>query len=147
MYKRQEQGDEGDPGAPRGDLYVVVRETEHAVFQRSGPDLMTEVPFSYAQLALGAKVDIPTLRGSGTLTIPAGTQVGKVFRLRGQGLPQVHSDGSTGRRGDQLVRAFLEVPSKLNDRQKQLLEEFDEIEEAKPGSKSLLEKITGYFQS
>ncbi len=142
-----DQGDEGDPGAPRGDLYVVVREIEHAVFQRSGPDLMTEVPFTFAQLTLGAKVDIPTLRGSGTLTIPAGTQVGKVFRLRSQGLPQVHPDGSTGRRGDQLVRAFLEVPKKLSDHQKQLLQEFDEIEAAKPGAKSLLEKITGYFQS
>ncbi len=140
-------GDEGDPGAPRGDLYVVIREIEHAVFQRSGPDLMTEVPFTFAQLSLGAKVEIPTLRGSGDITLPPGTQPGKVFRLRGQGLPQVHPDGSVGRRGDQLVRAFLEVPKKLTDRQKQLLAEFEAIESAKPDAKSLLEKITGYFHS
>ena len=140
------EGDAGDPGAPRGDLYVVVREAEHEVFQRSGPDLLMEVPFQFGQLALGAKVDIPTLRGTATVTIPPGTQPGKVFRLRGQGLPQIGPDGTPGRRGDQLVRAYLEVPKKLTDRQKELLAEFDEIEGSKPGAKNLFEKITGFFQ-
>ncbi len=135
------QGDSGDPGGPRGDLYCIVREKEHKVFQRSGSDLMTEVPFSYAQLALGDKVEIPTLTGRVEMTIPSGTQTGKVFRLRGQGLPAVEGHG----RGDQLVRVFVEVPRKLTDRQKQLLSEFAEIESEKTGSKSFFEKIVDYF--
>ena len=135
------EGDAGDPGAPRGDLYVVVREVEHRIFQRGGPDLITEVPFSLGQLALGDKVEIPTLRGKVEMAIPAGTQVGRVFRLRAQGLPRL--DSST--RGDQLVRVFLEVPKKLTDRQKELLREFDSLENEKSGSKSFLERIGDYF--
>ncbi len=134
-------GDAGEPGAPRGDLYCVIREREHKVFQRSGPDLMTEVPFTYSQLALGDKVEIPTLRGKVEMSIPAGTPTGKVFRLRGQGLPVLESRG----RGDQLVRVFVEVPRKLTDRQKELLREFGEIETEKSGSKSFFEKIVDYF--
>ncbi len=134
-------GDAGEPGAPRGDLYCVVQEQEHKVFQRSGPDLMTEVPFSFAQLTLGDKVEIPTLRGRVEMSIPAGTQSGKVFRLRGQGLPAL--DGRA--RGDQLVRVFVETPRKLTDRQKELLREFEAIESQKDGSKTFFEKIVDYF--
>ena len=135
------QGDAGDPGGPRGDLYCIVREKEHKVFQRSGADLMTEVPFSYAQLALGDKVEIPTLTGRVEMTIPAGTQSGKVFRLRGQGLPTVEGHG----RGDQLVRVFVEIPRRLTERQKEILREFAEIETEKTGSKTFFEKIVDYF--
>ncbi len=134
-------GDAGEPGAPRGDLYCLIREREHKAFQRSGPDLMTEVPFSYAQLALGDKVEIPTLRGRVEMNIPEGTPSGKVFRLRGQGLPVLDGRG----RGDQLVRVFIEVPRKLNDRQKELLREFAEIEQERSGSRSFFEKIVDYF--
>ncbi|MEZ5979497.1 MAG: molecular chaperone DnaJ [Planctomycetota bacterium] len=137
------EGDAGEPGAPRGDLYCVVREKEHKIFQRSGPDLITEVPLTFAQLALGDEVEIPTLRGKVEMKIPSGTQPGRVFRLRSQGLPQVERSG----RGDQLVRVFVEVPSKLSDRQKELLREFDEIEGKKSGSKSLFEKISDYFST
>lgn len=135
------EGDAGDPGAPRGDLYCVVREVEHKVFQRSGADLLCELPFSFAQLALGDKVEIPTLRGRAEMSIPAGTASGKVFRLKGQGLPVLDGRG----RGDQLVRVFIEVPTKLNDRQKQLLREFAEIETKNSGHKSFFEKISSYF--
>lgn len=135
------QGDVGEPSAPRGDLYVVVREVEHKVFTRSGADLVTEVPFSFAQLALGDKVEVPTLRGKVEMAIPPGTQSGKVFRLRGQGLPSLDGSG----RGSQLVRVFLEVPTKLTDRQRDLLREFNEIEEEKTGSKSFFERIVDYF--
>lgn len=135
------QGDAGDANAPRGDLYCVIHETEHKVFQRSGSDLMTELPFSYAQLALGDKVEIPTLRGRADMTIPAGTQSGKVFRLRNQGLPQLDGRG----RGDQLVRVFIEVPTKLSDRQKELLREFADIESKRNGNQSFFEKIANYF--
>ncbi|MCZ6596355.1 MAG: molecular chaperone DnaJ [Planctomycetota bacterium] len=135
------EGDTGDPGAPRGHLYCLIREKEHKLFQRSGPDLMTEIPCAYAQLALGDKVEIPTLRGKVEMTIPAGTQSGKVFRLRGQGLPVFDGHG----RGDQLVRVFVEIPRKMSDRQKELLSEFAQIERENAGSKSFLEKIVDYF--
>jgi molecular chaperone DnaJ len=134
-------GNAGDPGAPNGDLYCVVHEREHAVFQRSGADLLTEVPFSFPQLALGDKVEIPTLRGKVEMAIPAGTQSGKVFRLRGQGLPSLDGRG----RGDQLVRVFIEVPTKLTDRQKELLQEFAEIEDKRSGNQSFFERIANYF--
>ena len=136
-----EQGDTGEPGAPRGDLYVIVREREHKIFQRSGPDVITEVPVSFSQLALGDSVEIPTLRGRADMTIPPGTQSGKVFRLRGQGLPVFEGRG----RGDQLVRVFVEVPKKLNDRQRELLREFGELEAERAGGKSFFDKIVGYF--
>ncbi|MBK7877831.1 MAG: molecular chaperone DnaJ [Planctomycetes bacterium] len=135
------EGDAGDPGAPRGDLYCIVREVEHSVFQRAGADLVCELPFSFTQLALGDKVEIPTLRGKAEMSIPAGTPSGKVFRLRGQGLPRLEGGG----RGDQHVRVFIEVPTKLNDRQKQLLREFAELEAKNSGHKSFFEKITSYF--
>ncbi|QDU68079.1 molecular chaperone DnaJ [Engelhardtia mirabilis] len=134
-------GDTGDPGAPRGDLYCIVREAEHAVFQRGGADLITEIPFGFSQLALGDRVEIPTLRGKADMNIPAGTQPGRVFRMRGQGLPHLEGSG----RGDQLVRVFVEVPKKLTDRQKDLLREFAEIEGESTGSRTILERITDYF--
>ena len=134
-------GDAGEPGAPRGDLYCIIREKEHKMFQRSGPDVMTEIPFSFTQLTLGDKVEIPTLRGTVEMTIPAGTQSGKIFRLRGQGLPQVQ--GST--KGDQLIRVFVEVPEKISKEQRELLEQFDKLESEKPGAKNFFDRIASYF--
>ena len=134
-------GDVGDPGAQRGDLYCVVREREHKIFQRSGPDVITEVPVSFSQLALGDSVELPTLRGRAEMGIPSGTPSGKVFRLRGQGLPVFDGRG----RGDQLVRVFVEVPKKLDDRQKELLREFGELEQANAGGKSFFDRILNYF--
>jgi molecular chaperone DnaJ len=136
-----EAGDAGEPGAPRGDLYCVIREIDHKIFQRSGADLITEMPFSFTQLALGDKVEVPTLRGRVEMTIPSGTQSGKVFRLRGQGLP--HLERSS--KGDQLVRVFIEVPKKLSDRQKELLREFGQLEAESSGNQSFFEKIANYF--
>lgn len=135
------EGDVGEQNAPRGDLYCVIREKQHKIFQRSGPDLMTEVPCSFTTLALGEKVEIPTLDGKIEMTIPAGTQTGKVLRLRGQGLASMDGGG----KGDLLVRVFIEVPTKLNNRQEELLREFSEIEEEKTGNKSFFEKIANYF--
>ncbi len=135
------EGDAGDPGAPRGSLYCVVRELEHKMFQRSGADVLCELPFTYAQLALGDKVEVPTLRGRVEMTIPPGTQSGKVFRLRNQGLPQLEGRG----RGDQLVRVFVEVPTRLSERQKELLREFADLEAKDRGSPSFFERIASYF--
>ena len=135
------EGDAGAQGAPRGDLQVVIRETEHKLYQRSGPDLLIEVPVSFAQLALGDKVEIPTLTGKVDMSIPAGTQSGKLFRLRGQGLPHLEGRGQ----GDQLVRVFVEIPKKLTDRQKELLREFGELEDERTGKKSFFERILDHF--
>ena len=135
------EGDVGDPGAPRGDVFCVMREKEHKLFQRSGADLLCEVPFAFSELALGDKVEIPTLRGRAEMTIPAGTQSGKVFRLRGQGLPHLERRG----RGDQLVRVFVEVPTKLTERQRELLTEFADIEQKRSGNKSFFDKIASLF--
>ena len=135
------EGDAGPPGGQRGDLYVLIREEEHKVFQRSGPDVLTEVPFSFPQLALGDKVEVPTLRGKVEMTVPGGTPSGKVFRLRGQGLPRLESSG----RGDQLVRVFVEVPTKLNDRQREILREFGEIEAEASGKRSFFERVMDRF--
>lgn len=135
------EGDAGDPGGPRGDLYCMVREVEHNVFQRSGADLLTEIPVSFAQLALGESVEVPTLRGRAEMKIPAGTQAGKIFRLRGEGLPVFQGRG----RGDQLVRVFVETPTKLTDRQKELLREFDQLEKERSGEPSFFEKIVKHF--
>ena len=135
------EGDVGAPGAPRGDLYCIVREREHRVFQRSGPDVLTEVPFSFSQLALGDKVEIPTLRGKVEMSVPSGTQSGKVFRLRGQGLPRMEGRG----RGDQLVRVFVEVPTRLTDRQRELLSEFQDVEQEQSGKRSFFDRVVDYF--
>jgi len=136
-----DEGDVGEPGAPRGDLHVVIKEREHKVFQRSGADLMTEVPCAFAQLALGDTVEIPTLRGRAEMTIPEGTQSGKVFRLRGQGLPQLEGRG----RGDQLVRVFVQTPRHLSERQKECLREFERLEQERTGKKTFFEKLADYF--
>jgi molecular chaperone DnaJ len=134
-------GDAGEPGAPRGDLHVVIRELEHKVFQRSGSDLMTEIPCSFGQLALGDAVEVPTLRGRAEMTIPESTQSGKVFRLRGQGLPRLEGRG----RGDQLVRVFVQTPKSLSERQKELLREFERLDQERTGKKSFFEKLADYF--
>jgi|694.fasta_scaffold01204_9 molecular chaperone DnaJ len=134
-------GDAGDRGAPRGDLYVIVREHEHSIFQRDGADLICELPFSFAQLALGDKVEVPLLRGKAEVKIEAGTQIGKLIRLRGQGLPSMDGSG----RGDLLVRVFIEIPRKLDEEQKELLRKFEGIENKKSGNKSFYEKISSIF--
>jgi molecular chaperone DnaJ len=134
--------DAGERGAPAGDLYVVIAEKEHKVFQRSGSDLLTEIPFSFGQLALGDRVEVPTLRGKAEMQIPAGTQAGKVFRMKAQGLPHLEGRG----RGDQLVRVFIDVPAKLSDRQKELLREFERIESEKHGKKSFLDRVLERFK-
>lgn len=127
------QGEASPDGGPAGDLYVVVRVAEHPSFQRRGADLYGEFPVSFAELALGTKIDVPTLQGGRvTVTIPRSTPSGKVFRLKGQGLPQLQGSG----RGDLHVRVFGETPKKLTTRQEELLREFIELEKKQPDAKS-----------
>jgi molecular chaperone DnaJ len=106
---------------------------------REGTDVVCEVPLSFAQAALGADVQVPTLDGAARVKIPAGTQSGQVFKLKGRGIPDLNGYG----RGDQVVRVMVETPRKLSPRQRELLEEFARLagEEVYPLSKSFLEKV------
>jgi molecular chaperone DnaJ len=116
------EGSSGLAGGPPGDLYVLVRLAEHALFARNGADLHCDLPVTFAQLALGAELDVPLLAGaSARLKIAAGTQPNHVARLRGKGLPHLRGRGH----GDACYRLILEVPSKLNARQKEALEAFE----------------------
>ncbi|RKH51140.1 molecular chaperone DnaJ [Corallococcus sp. AB049A] len=136
-------GEPGDRGAPAGDLYVTVIVREHPLFQREEYEVFCEVPVSFTQAALGAKIDVPTLDGKVKMTIPQGTQSGKVFRLRGKGIPHLHSQ----QRGDQHVRVIIETPTELSSKQRELLERFAEVsgEETHPQSKSFFDKVKELF--
>ncbi|MGM5482157.1 MAG: molecular chaperone DnaJ [Nanobdellota archaeon] len=114
------QGEAGEKGAPPGDLYIHIRVREHDTFERKGNDLYTEVPISFIQAILGDEIEVPTLKGKAKMTIPAGTQTNKVFKLRGKGIPSLY--GSS--RGDELVKVIVKIPTKLSKKQKNLLEEF-----------------------
>jgi molecular chaperone DnaJ len=139
-------GGEGEPsenGGACGDLHVYVRVRKHPFFERHGHDLLCRVPISFTQAALGAKIDVPSLTGPVELKIPAGTQHGQMFRLAGKGMPSLRS----GRRGDEIVQVWIEVPKKLNKKQEQLLREYAKAEDATvlPESKSFFEKLTKFF--
>jgi molecular chaperone DnaJ len=123
------EGSSGLHGGPPGDLYVLVRIREHASFVRHGADIVCEVPVSFAQLALGAEVEVPVLDGSATLTIPAGTQPQDILKLRGKGIPHLRGRG----RGDSCYRLLLEVPQKLNAKQREALEAFEKASSGQHG--------------
>ncbi|HLL02505.1 MAG TPA: molecular chaperone DnaJ [Myxococcaceae bacterium] len=136
-------GEPGDRGGQAGDLYVTVIVREHPLFQREDYEVFCEVPISFTQAALGAKIDVPTLDGKVKMTIPTGTQSGKVFRLKGKGIPHLHSQ----QRGDQHVRVIIETPTELSSKQRELLEKFAELsgEESHPQSKSFFAKVKELF--
>jgi molecular chaperone DnaJ len=137
-------GEAGTRGAPHGDLYVVVHIKEHKVFQREDDDLYCEVPIPFSSAALGGEVDVPTLEGKANLKVPAGTQSGQIFKLRGKGIVNVN-----GReRGDLLARLIVEVPTRLNAEQRQKLEEFSGLcgEENTPMRKSFFERAKEFFR-
>ncbi len=137
------EGEAGISGGPPGDLYVVMHIEEHTFFEREGPDLHCEVPIPFVHAALGTEVEVPTLEGKVKMRIPEGTQPGKILRLRGKGLPSLGGNG----RGDQLVRIFVEVPTKLTERQTELLEQFAEESgtEVSPVTKGFLDKLRDLF--
>jgi len=116
---------------------------EHPFFDRDGPDLHCEVPIPFVHASLGTEVEVPTLAGKVKMRIPEGTQPGKILRLRGKGLPSLGGSG----RGDQLVRVFVEVPTKLTDRQRELLEQFAEETDTdvSPVTKGFLDKLRDLF--
>lgn len=114
------EGEPGDPGAASGDLYIHVEVEPHEIFERDGDDVLVNLELNVARAALGATAQVPTVDGLRELKIPAGTQSGQAFRMRNLGVPHL---GSSGRRGDQIVIVNVAVPRKLDDRQRELLEE------------------------
>ncbi|MCA9155776.1 MAG: molecular chaperone DnaJ [Pirellulaceae bacterium] len=138
-----QEGEPSPDGGPPGDCYCFVRVRPHRIFQRDGKNLVLQLPISYSQAALGASIEVPTLDGPDTLEVPAGTQSGDVFRLRGRGV----ADPRGGRPGDLLVQTYIEVPKKLTGRQEELLRELAELDHAHvtPHRKGFLEKLRDYF--
>ena len=114
------EGESGLRGGPNGDLYVIIRVKPHEFFQREDDDIYCEVPLTFAQAALGDELEIPTLHDKVKLKIPAGTQTGTQFRLRGKGVPHLRGNGN----GDQHVKVIVVTPTKLNDEQKELLRQY-----------------------
>lgn len=141
------EGEPGKAGGTPGDLHVIVRVREHAMFRREGFDVWCDVPISVPQAALGTVIDVPTLDGKVRMRIGEGTQSGSVFRLRDKGVPRSASRGAS--RGDQMVRVIVETPTGLTERQRALLEEFaresgDDV--AHPQKKGFLDKLRDLIQ-
>jgi molecular chaperone DnaJ len=136
-------GEPSPDGGPAGDAYCFVSVKKHKLFQREGTHLVLQMPITYGQAALGAKIEVPTLSGPFELTMPPGTQSGEVFRVRGRGMPDVRG----GAPGDLHVQTYIEVPKRLTERQEQLLRELAEVEqtEVSPHRKSFLKRIRDYF--
>jgi len=137
-------GEAGIRGGPSGDLYVVLHIKPHEIFQRDGDDLLCEVPVSFVQAALGDEIAVPTLDGKSEIRIPAGTQPGTMFRLKGKGIKTIQGYGY----GDLHVRVNVEVPTHLTPAQKTKLQEFASLCNGKesPMSQSFFEKAKNLFQ-
>ncbi len=137
---------EGEPspsGGPPGDCYCIIQIAEHPLFQREGQHLISRVPITYPQATLGATIHVPTLDGPEEFKIPAGTQPGEVFKLRGRGMPDPRHRGT----GDLLVQVTIEVPKSVGGRQQELLRELAELEHSNVSAhrKSFFEKLKDYF--
>ena len=132
------KGEAGINGGPAGDLFVVIQVRSHDFFEREGDNIYCELPLTYTQAALGDEIEVPTVHGNVMLKVPAGTQTGKVFRLKGKGAPNVRGYGQ----GDQHVQVKIITPTKLTERQKELLREFNEI----GGNDAIDEQGDSFFQ-
>jgi molecular chaperone DnaJ len=130
-------------GGAAGDLYVVIHIRRHEVFERDDDDLYCEVPLGFSRAALGGELEVPTLEGKATVKIPAGTQSGTVFRLRGKGMPRLQSSS----KGDLMVRVQVEVPTNLTADQKEKLKAFSEScgGANEPMAESFFEKARRFF--
>ncbi len=134
------EGEPGLHGGPHGDLFIVIKVREHPLFTRDGDDVWCEIPISITTAALGGEIEAPTLKEKTKLKIPPGTQTGKVFRLKGKGIPNVRGYGV----GDENVRVVVETPSNLTARQVELLREFEAIsrkDNNNPIGKGFWEKV------
>ena len=141
------EGEAGEFGAPPGDLYVQVSVREHAIFVRDGNNLYCEVPISFSKAALGGEIEVPTLDGKVSLKIPSETQTGRMFRLRGKGVKSVRSHAV----GDLMCKVVMETPVNLNERQKELLREFEETltgqaRKHSPKAEGFFDGVKKFFQ-
>ena len=141
------QGEAGPAGSEAGDLYVEVRVREHAIFQRDGNDLHCELPIRFSQAALGAELPVPTLEGEVSISIPAETQTGQLFRLRGRGVKSVRSS----RTGDLICRVVVETPIRLTKQQRELFEQLEatfangEADKHTPRAKSWVDGVKQFW--
>ena len=137
------EGEAGDPGAGRGDLYVIIRQKKHKFFEREGDNLYCEIPISFAQAALGATVEIPTLDKNQLLQIPPGTQPGTVFKIKGAGIKRLESH----RKGDLFVKINVKTPQNMTKEQKALLRKFAELrgESIDVVDKNIISKVKNLF--
>lgn len=135
------EGEGGTQGGPAGDLYVVIHVAEHEEFERQGSNLYSSVPVTFSQAALGAETNVKTLDGEQQLKIPAGTQTGTVFRLRGSGMPVLGGRG----RGDLFVSVTVTTPKTLTREQRKLLEQLAEVETSDLEDKGLMDKVRDIF--
>ena len=141
------EGEAGVNGGPTGDLYVVVHLKQHEIFQRDGGNLHCEMPISFSTAALGGEIEVPTLGGSAKMKIPAETQTGGVFRLKGKGIKPLRQSEY----GDLMVHVVVETPVKLTEKQKDLLREFEISTQAdsgkhSPRNKSWVDKVKDFFE-
>jgi molecular chaperone DnaJ len=142
------EGEPGMNGGPAGDLYVQMSIKAHPVFQREADDLHCEMPISFVTAAMGGEIEIPTLEGAAQIKIPAETQSGKTFRLRGKGIKGVRSSVP----GDLYCHVMIETPINLTSRQKELLREFEDINQKdadrhNPRAKSWMDKVKDFFSA
>ncbi|WP_421868148.1 molecular chaperone DnaJ [Motiliproteus sp.] len=141
------EGEAGSHGGPSGDLFVQVSVRQHPIFDRDGRNLYCEVPVSFVDAALGGEIEVPTLDGRVKLKVPAESQTGKMFRLRGRGVPPVRG----GATGDLMCRVVVETPVNLNSRQKELLREFqstldEKYEKHSPKKTSFFDGVKKFFE-
>ena len=127
------KGEAGKDGSPAGDLYIVTRVRPHAYFTRQGNDIMCSVPVTLDEILLGAKIEVPTIDGKTTMTMPAGTQNGSTFRLRGKGVPHLKGEGQ----GDQYVKVQVVLPTTLDDHSRALIAEFVQRNPLMPRTQSI----------
>ncbi len=137
-------GEASENGGPNGDLYIVIRVKDHAIFERRGMDIYCEIPIKFTTAALGGEVEIPTLKGKKNMKIPAGTQTGKMFRMRGEGIQALR--GSMV--GDEIIQVVVETPIDLNENQQKLLRAFEDSLKDKnyKKHKTWLDKVKSFFK-
>src|SRR5690606_17667796 len=139
------KGEPGKNGGPSGDLYVVIKVRSHEFFTREGDNIFCELPLTFTQAALGDELEVPTVHGKVKLKIPAGTQTSRIFRLKGKGAPNVGGYGY----GHQHIKVRVVTPTKLSERQKELLREFNDINgnnKTEEQEDSLFQKFTKAFK-
>jgi len=121
------EGEEGERGGPPGDLFVFIYVEPDDFFSREGDDILCRIPISFPQAALGAEIEVPTLNGKKSITIPKGTEHGEIIRLKGEGFPKIRGYGN----GDQIVQVIIKTPKNLTNRQEEIMKEFEELSKKK----------------